>query len=215
MIESKLQAFLAFVVDIGEPDQVPGHLAGRVVTPVFALHVDAGQLECEHLLRLLGAQVTFQVQEFLVHAARDAAHEQLRIEAQRACQPRYFVNSGSQLLRICPDAVYGRAYRKRLAVAVSDRAAVRRDSLAAQVARVGLLVQELLVQHLQVHGTCCQRGRDQREEHQYQCHPADKSLRRPGFRFGSARHGRSMTKISVDWGRTSDSLSSATCSMRA
>ena len=40
-VEGELHALLAVVVHVGEAHQVAGHLAGRVVAPVLAQHVDA------------------------------------------------------------------------------------------------------------------------------------------------------------------------------
>ena len=109
--------------------------------------------------------MALQVQELLIHAARDSPHEQLGIESQRTGQSRHIVDGRGQFLRVCPDAVYRCADRKRLAVAVGDGAPVRGDPFPPKVARIGLLVQKLLVEHLQVNRPRRERDRDQREEH--------------------------------------------------
>ena len=54
-----------------------GYFTRRVVATVLALNVDARQLQAQDLLGLLGTQVPFQVQELLVHAARNAAHQEI------------------------------------------------------------------------------------------------------------------------------------------
>ena len=45
VIEGKLETFLAFVIDVGETDQVARHFRRRVVAAVFSLHADSRQLE--------------------------------------------------------------------------------------------------------------------------------------------------------------------------
>ena len=92
VVERKLQTFLTFVVNIGKPDQVTGNFRRRVVTTVFALHVDPWQLQRKNLLRLFGTQVPLQIKKLFIHAARDATHERLRINAQRLRQLRHVVD---------------------------------------------------------------------------------------------------------------------------
>ena len=90
----------------------------------------------ENLRSLVGAQVPLQVQELLVHTARDAAHQVLRIDAELVCQLRNVVHGGRELLRVDPDRIDRRADCQRLAVAISDGAAVCRDRLGTQVSRI-------------------------------------------------------------------------------
>ena len=44
-VERQLDAFLAGILDAGEAETCGRHLAGRVVAAVFALLVDAGQVQ--------------------------------------------------------------------------------------------------------------------------------------------------------------------------
>ncbi len=152
MVECELKAFLAVIVDIREADEVTGDFPRRVVAPVFALHVDAGQFQRQRLGGLLRTQVPLEINEFLIHAAGDSPHERLLVDAEYPREFRHVVDGRCKFFRICPDAVDGRADREWLAMAVRDRAAMRRDSLGAQVTRVGLFVQEVLVEDLQMHG---------------------------------------------------------------
>ena len=136
----------------GETDEVTRHLAGRVVAPVLALHVDARQLERESpSLSALGAQVTLQVQELLVHAARDAANQQSASRPSvdgeiRARGPRPAASSLglAQTLSTGVLIASGSPLRSR------NRAAVRGNLFGSQVTRIGLLVKEVLIEHLQI-----------------------------------------------------------------
>ena len=172
---------------------MPGDLAGRVVAPVLALHIDTGQLQRQRLFGLLRTQVPFQVQEFLVHAACNTPHELLRVYTQHTCELRYAVDCRSKFLGVCPDAVDGRADCQRFTVAIGNRAAVRRDFLSAKVTRVGLLVEEILIEYLQLHRTCHKRHGNQREEHTDQRQSAGETPCSLLFCFGAACHGRSIT----------------------
>ncbi len=67
--------------------------------------------------------------------------------------------------RTRPHGLDRRADGERLAVAIQDGAPVRHDLFDAQVARVGFLVQELAIEHLQLHGARDQHHRDGREAH--------------------------------------------------
>src|SRR5690606_36263731 len=113
------------------------------------------------------------------------------------------------------DAVDRGADRERLAVAVGDQPAVRGNFLGAQVARVRLLVQELAVEYLQVHGAGAEHRRRRGEEREHERGTQDEPPLRllPGF--GAALHARSITKISSGRGRARERSSAATRSMRA
>ncbi len=112
-------------VDVGEPDEVPGYLACRVIPSVFPDRIDSGQLECHDLVSELRTQVTPQVKELFIHAARDAAHQQLGIQAQQASEFRNTIYCGRQLFWIRPYTVNGCADSQRLAITICNRAPVR------------------------------------------------------------------------------------------
>ena len=46
VVERELETFLSGVINVCESDEVASDFAGRVVAPVFALHVYAGQIQC-------------------------------------------------------------------------------------------------------------------------------------------------------------------------
>ena len=161
------------IIDTSTPDTMLRGLAYDMMQGPMARHTRGpARNYYEDLLRLFRAQVSFQVKELLVHAARNAAHEHLRIDAQRARQLRDLVNGGRKFLGVRPDAVDRCTDRERLAMTIGNRAAMRRDPLGTQVARVGLLVKKLLVEHLQVHGAGNQRRCHECKERQHQRHPA-------------------------------------------
>ncbi len=157
VIKGELEPFLARVVDIGEANQVPCDLGRRVVTSVFALHADARQFQRQHPLCLFRVQVSLEVQEFLVHAASNSSHQRLRFDPERTRQLRHLVYCGGEFLGIDPDTVDRCTDRQRLAVSIGNRAAVRHDRFGTQVTRIGLAIQEVLVEYLQVHRACDQR----------------------------------------------------------
>ncbi len=170
VVEGQLRALLARVVDVGEAEQVPGDLAGRVVAAVLARQVDALHPQRAHLARVGGLQATRQVHELAVGAGADAARQLLPVEVDGLRQPRQLVHIAGQLARVDPDRIDRRADRQRLAVAVGDRAAVRDDRSHARVARRALAGEEAVLHELQLHRAAHQRraAREQQREHQRQ-----------------------------------------------
>ncbi len=160
MIESELEAFLPFVIDIRESHQVTRDFAGRIVAAVFTNDVNARQIERHNRVRLVRRQVPFQVQEFLVRAAGQPPHEHLGIEVQHGGKLRHAIDCCRNNFRVCPDAVDRRTDRQRLAISIRNGSAVRGNPFGSQVAGIRLLIQEVLVKHLQVH---C--ARNQRYSH--------------------------------------------------
>ena len=69
---------------------------------------------------------------------------------ERSGKLRDTIKCRCEFFRIRPYAIDRRADRERLAGAICNGAAVRRDFFRAQVARIGLLVQKVLIEHLQV-----------------------------------------------------------------
>ena len=77
----QLQSFLAAIVDIGESDQVRNDLTGRVITVVLTLQVNTVCLGC-NLVRKLGLQVPFQVNEFAIGSLLQHRHGIAVIETE-------------------------------------------------------------------------------------------------------------------------------------
>src|SRR6202011_5530717 len=102
VIECELEALLPGVVDVGEAEQVPGHLTARVIAAVLARAVDPGDAESLDLRGLGGLAVAGQVEKLAVEIARDAPCEFLTVELQRRGEARNLVGGERQLARIDP-----------------------------------------------------------------------------------------------------------------
>ena len=125
VIEGEFETLLPVVVDIRESDEMPGHLAGGIIPAVFTKRVHARQPKCDDPLGSVRAEVPLQIQEFLVHAARNTPHQLVGIDLQHPRQLRNAIDRGREFLRVGPYAVHGSADRERLAVAIRNRSAVR------------------------------------------------------------------------------------------
>ncbi len=112
--------------------------------------------------------MTFEIQKLPVHAPRDAPHELVAVYFKYPGEFRDSIDCSRQFLRVRPDAVDRRADRERFAVSIGNRSAMRSNLFVPQVPGVSLLVQEVSVEDLQMHGAREQRtGRD-RKEHNHQ-----------------------------------------------
>ena len=157
LVEGELEAFLADVVDACEAEQVAGDFARRVVAPVLAQQVHARDTERRGRARrrsdACGARDRRTRDRGLL-VTRRASHCGSRSSAFG--EPREFLRRLRELGGVRPDRVDRRAHRERLAVAVEDHAAIGRELRDAREARIALLLEEALVDHLQV-----DRARDQ------------------------------------------------------
>ena len=167
VVKGKLQALETLVVDVREADQVPGDFAGRVVASVLPLHVDARQIERENATRLIRRQMPLQVNELLVHLPGNPVHQRLGFDAEHLRELRQPIDGARKLLRVGPDTVDRRADCERLAVTVGNRAAMRGDRFGAQMAAVRLVIQKILAQDLQMHGTRQQGRCRESEKHEH------------------------------------------------
>ena len=152
VIERELEAFLAFVVDAREADDVARDFARRVVAAVFAHQVHARNLERADLLRIARLHVPREVEELAIEVRGQAARELVLVALQRFREARQLVARERELLRIHPHRIDGRRDRERLAVAIGDRAARRRDLGDAREARIALPREELVILELQLDG---------------------------------------------------------------
>ena len=75
VIERELQALLAGIVDVGEPEQMPAHLARGVIAAVLARGVHARDPECLDLRGFRGLAMAREVQELALEIAGDTARE--------------------------------------------------------------------------------------------------------------------------------------------
>src|SRR2546429_8859610 len=77
VIESELEALLSGVVDVRESEQVPAHLARRVIAAILARGVHARDAEGLDALGFRGLAMAREVQKLAIEAAGDAAGEPL------------------------------------------------------------------------------------------------------------------------------------------
>src|SRR5688500_697327 len=62
----ELKPFLAAVIDIGEPQQMRGHLSGRIVTTIFALGVDTRDPEIGNPLGIVRIEMPADIKKLTV-----------------------------------------------------------------------------------------------------------------------------------------------------
>src|SRR6185312_8336218 len=139
LVVCQLESRLTLIVDVGEADQLPGDFARRIITAVLAREIHTGDVERLDPVRLRGLALAGDIKEVAVEIARDAAQQLLGADAERTREPRDLTARARDLLRVDPDRVDGRAHRERLAVAVGDGSAVRRDVDDAREAGITLL----------------------------------------------------------------------------
>src|SRR5262249_33753994 len=183
------ESLLAGVVDVGEAEQVPAHLARGVVAAILARGVDARDPERLDLGRLGRLAAAREIEELAVEIAGDAPRQLLAVERERARQARDLLVGERELARIHPDRIDRRADRERLAVAVGDGAAVGGDLQHAREARVALAREETVIDQLQVHRAPQERRAGERQQaEQDPGAPAERARRRIAPE-GSRLHG--------------------------
>ncbi len=179
LVVGELEPLLTLIVDVGEAEQLAGDLPRRVVAAVLAREINAGNAERLDPRRLRRLALARDVEEVAVEIARDAPQQLLAVDAERRRQPRDLTARARDLLRVDPDRVDRRADGERLAVAIGDGAAMRRDVDHAREARIALLRQECVLDELQVDRAAEQRRRGEREQpHQEVRPPAERARRR-------------------------------------
>src|SRR5690606_32534001 len=75
IVVCELEPLEAVVVDIGEADDVPDDLRGRIEAAVLAERSHARNAERHHVRRLRRRDVPFQIDELAVEVARDPLRE--------------------------------------------------------------------------------------------------------------------------------------------
>ncbi len=75
VIEGQFRAFLAGVVDVGESQQVPGHLPRGVITAVLPAQIHAADVQFPHLAGIGGLEPAPQVEERAVQPGADAPQQ--------------------------------------------------------------------------------------------------------------------------------------------
>ncbi len=164
---SQLEAFAADLIDAGEPDQMCRDLAGRVIAPVLALHVDARDFQAHDLPCQLRRNTALQINE-LARIVFQLLRDAVRLQVQQSGKLLRLLPIHFQIGRIGPDRLHRRTDRQRLAIPVRDHAAMRRQRQRAAVARITLLLQELFVRTLQVNAAADQHSETGQHQDQQQ-----------------------------------------------
>ena len=145
-------------------------------------------------LGVVRPHVAHEIDELAVEAAGHAPRQPLRIAVERLGEPREFLRRLRELCGVGPHRVDRRAHRERVAVAVEDHAAVRRQLRDAGEARIALLLEEALVDHLQVDRARDQHARREREQREHEQRRASAAGARVRLPLRSAHHGWTMRR---------------------
>src|SRR6516162_7366394 len=173
-----------------------GHLPRGVVAAVFARGVDARDAERLDLLGLGRLAVARDIEEFPVEIARDAARELQAIELQRGGETRNLIGRERELRRVHPYGIDRCAHGERLAVAVSDGAAMGGDLEHPREPGITLAGKEAVIDQLQVDRAPNETERRERQQcPQESCTPA-KGHRR-AIAYAARLHGE---MISISFG---------------
>ena len=164
----QLDAFTALVVDVGKADHVSRHFTGRVETTKFLDGIHPGNLQIGNRLALLWREPAHQVHELAFAVQLDALSQRGRLYAQRGGQLRPALFGAQQFLGIGPQGGHGSGDGQRLAIAIGDEAAMRRNRDMPQAACITLILEKLLIEHVQVDDPPADRRDHGREQRQHQ-----------------------------------------------
>ena len=151
VLVGELDSLLAAVVHIGEAEQMRSHFAVRVVAAVLTLERNTRKAKLHDLGRGVGRQVALQVDELAILLG-EAASDLTLVHAEQSSELAALAGAQGRIDRAGPDRLDRGGHRERLAVAVGDHAAVSGQLEDAGIARLALLLQEVVVQHLQIEG---------------------------------------------------------------
>ena len=159
-----------------------GDLACRVVATIFALQGDAGDTKTHDLLRLLGRQLTLEIDE-LFGGVEQALFEIALGHADDARQLLHLFGCSFHIGRARPHGLGGCADGQWLTVAVGDHAAMGGHFDDTSVTGITLLLQEVVVDTLQIDGTHQQTRHACKQEQEQQARtPCRECLLRRGLR---------------------------------
>src|SRR5690606_35622728 len=131
----ELESFLTdVVVLLRESEQMSRDFYGGIEALVLAQQLDTGNLEIRHLLRDARPHVPHEIDELAIEIARDELLEPFLVAVQRYGEPLELIGCAKELGRAGPDRIDRRARSERLAVAIVDAAAHRRDLRDAGIA---------------------------------------------------------------------------------
>ncbi len=150
VIIGQFDPFLPTIIDIGKADHMSSHLPGRVITLILALQKNPGDVKGHHLLSEIRVDMAPQIDKFTLRTGHDALFQINGIHIQQAGQLWPLSTSHDGSLWIGPNGIHRRADRQRLTVAIANHPAVRRYGHRTQMAGVTLILQEILIDHLEI-----------------------------------------------------------------
>jgi hypothetical protein len=185
--------FLADVVHSGETDHVRGQLSAGVVAAEFAVLIDPLQAQRRDGIGRVGRDLALEVHE-VARALVEPFLQGARVEAEQRGELPVLRHGELDVARDRPDRLDRRRDGERVATAVDDPAARRRDLDEARGARVALALEELGLHGLQVQrsrGEQGERGRDRRE---HEPRAPDREPDQPLGRGAHREDGTSLTR---------------------
>src|SRR4051812_8752544 len=148
-LEGQLDALLAGIVHAGEADKMRRHFAARIVAAELAVLIDPPQAERGDRIPRIRRHLALQIDkvacrfvELLLQLANLDAEQRGELAALRGGE--------LNVPRNRPDRLHRRGDRQRVAAAVDDPAARRRNLEEARIARVTLALQELGFERLEI-----------------------------------------------------------------
>ncbi|KMQ82667.1 hypothetical protein RF55_22200 [Lasius niger] len=148
----QLQPFLTVIIDIGEAQHMRRHFAGRIITAIFALTIDARDPQRQNLLRAFRLHLSAQIEEFFVRMRLQALTQIAQPHTQQRSQRGQPLRTRQYLARYRPDRHYRRRNRQWLAVAIENRATRYRDRHHPDETGVTLSLIKIFVDNLQIDG---------------------------------------------------------------
>ena len=131
-------------------------LAAGVVAAVFALEEDARYVQLDNLCGLFGRQMPFQIHE-LAAAICETAPQFAHINVEQFRQLFGLLRFQRHVAGARPDRLHRGRNCQRLAIAIRDHAARRRQFDHTPVTGRALLLQEIVVKPLQIYRPACQQ----------------------------------------------------------
>ena len=163
-LECQFDPLQALVVHAGETDDMGGHVAGRVEAAVFLFLMHAGEFVHRDAIGGFRRHLALDEGEglFGCDLGIQLAHPHVQQAGQLAL---LLATHLPGITRNRPDGLHRRRYGQHVAVAVDDLAARGRNLDVAQVTGIALLLQEVVVDHLQIEAAAdqCQEGAHQQQ----------------------------------------------------
>jgi len=151
------------------------NFAGRVIAPILALHVDTRDFQAHDLPGQFRRNTALQINE-LARVVFQLLRDVVCLQVQQLGKLLRLLLAHFQVRRIGPDRLHRRTDRQRLAIAVRDHAAMRRQCQIPTVTCITLLLQKLLVRALQINTATDQHSESGQHQRQQQAATPDRQL---------------------------------------